>query len=949
MTPGPRIEILGPVRVWRGNLEVDPGSAQQRTLLSLLAARCGHPVVAAEICSVLWGDNPPKTATNIVHRHVSAIRRLLEPNLPSRAEGQWIHRAAGGYQLRKEAIDLDVLQFREFWDQARRAGQEHDYESALTLLMEGLNLWHGQAAQGIVPDARSHPAFEVLDREQAAAATDAAEWALRTGKPKLALEAVQAAIVVNIHHEPLHASLIRLLAASGNSAQALAVYQTTRLRLREELGIDPGTELREAYLEVLRSDVPVHDLSSTSSNQAAPDRAPMFSVTPAQLPRDQATFAGRHNELRHALEPFETPGSHVSAARVMTLSGMAGIGKTTLAIHLAHQLAEHFPDGQLHVDLRGFSAGESALPAEDALRFFLESLGVPGQHVPHGTNERAALYRSVLAQRRVMVVLDNALDADQVLPLLPVSAGCMAIVASRRPLPALAALTGAEMIRLDVLSDEEAHELLVRRLGAHRVDSEPEAAQEIIMLCDRLPLALAVMAARASAHPDWPLAAIADQLQESKGTLDAFSDPEPTLDARTVFSWSYRALSDGAAELFRLLAVHPGPDVTTAAAAALIQREIPDTRDLLSELVCARLVTERLPGRYTLHDLLRAYASELSQEHDAGSKRRDAFHFLLDHYTVTACSADRLLLPARDPVSVNDACSRHARGPALRDVAHAGRWFAAERTVLLSLLKRAAQQNFDQHACQLAWAMAYLQTIDQVHDYAKAYAIGLAAAQRMEDPRLQAYFHRGLGNAYAQLHRFIESKDHFDQAHRLFEQLDDPLELARTLYNASYLSEETGDLDATLHQVRRAVALYRTSDNQTALALFLSRLSAAHRGRMELTEALASSLQALESVDLLTDPQDRGRVWRDLGLAHHRHGHTEEAVSSFQQALMFFQQAGHRLQEALTLEDLGTAYLQSGNRDTARTTFQKALTLLETLRHPKAAEVRDRLQRDAAR
>ncbi|MEU1275495.1 BTAD domain-containing putative transcriptional regulator [Streptomyces sp. NPDC005799] len=631
-----RFEVLGPVRVWRDGDEVALGAAQQRLLLAQLMAHAGGPVAMDELQDALWGESPPSSPANAVYRHIGVLRRLLEPGLPVRSPGRWLVRDAGGYRLHATPETLDLLRFRELVRQARQRGVRGT-QAALPVLLEALNLRTGPVATGVPVEARSHPAFTALEREHLAVVKEAASAALTTGQAGQLLAVLHRAAAEHPLDEPLQALLVRALAAGGQRAAALAMWQRVRARLTTELGAEPGSALRAAQQEVLREDVgrnpsePDHGVHSapvrltvvadppatvTSPPETTPPAAPF--VRPAQLPADLAAFAGRRSELAHVAQ---LSAKDAAGARIAVISGMGGIGKTTLAVRWAHRAAHRFSDGQLYINLRGFDPG--GVPADPAqvLRGFLEALGVPPQRIPAGADVQAGLYRSLLARRRVLILLDNALDAEQVRPLLPGSPGCLVIVTSRDRLLGLVTAEAARPLALDRLSTAEARETLTRRLGADRVLTDPEAVDEIVTRCGGLPLALAVVATRAATHPHFPLAAVAHELRATRGSLDAFTDADPAGDVRAVLSWSYRALSPGAARLLRLLSLHPGPDLSLPAAAAVTGDEQAAVRSLLAELTRAHLLTEHLPGRYACHDLLRTYAAErVAKDESAGER-----------------------------------------------------------------------------------------------------------------------------------------------------------------------------------------------------------------------------------------------------------------------------------------------------------------------------------------
>ncbi|MGM1063044.1 ATP-binding protein [Saccharothrix sp. Mg75] len=462
-----------------------------------------------------------------------------------------------------------------------------------------------------------------------------------------------------------------------------------------------------------------------ASARADVDRHP--AVVPRQLPAPPRHFAGREAELA-ALDRLADEAADTAA--VCAIGGTAGIGKTALAVHWARLAADRFPDGHLYVNLRGYGPGAPLSPAE-AVRGFLDALAVPPPEVPTTPDGQTGLYRSLLAGKRVLVLLDNARDAEQVRPLLPGSPGCLALVTSRDRLAGLIAVEDAHPLRLDPLTPPEARTVLADRVGAHRVLAEPAAADRIATACAGLPLVLAVVAARAATHPDFPLAALADELAGARG-LDAFAGGDRAVDVRTVFSWSYRGLPPAAARLFRLLALHPGPDVGTAAAASLAGVDVREARRLLRDLADAHLLNEHLPGRFTRHDLLRAYAGELTGEEDRAEDRRAAVHRVLDHYLRTADRAAHLLDPHRVPAEPPaPAVGAAPEEPA--DTARALAWFTAEHRVLLAVTAQ-RDPGFDAHVHGLARTLStYLYRAGYWHDWVFAEQAALRAARRAGD------------------------------------------------------------------------------------------------------------------------------------------------------------------------------------------------------------------------
>jgi DNA-binding SARP family transcriptional activator len=625
-----RFTVLGPVRAWRAGAELDLDPRQQRLILAMLLVRAGQPVDLTELVDLLWAEDSPPSAVNVVHRYVGTLRRLLEPDLPTRSEGRWVLKRGAGYRLAVDDHSLDLLAARRWAGQARKRAEAGDLAAAVEAYVQALELWTGWCGSGLDGVARIHPAFVAVDREGAALARQAADLALRCGQPEAVLPAVRRMTARDPLDESLQARLITALTATGQQAEAHTTFSTVRRQLRAELGVDPGPELAEAHHRLLTQPV------------ATPIRS--VEVTPAQLPADLAAFTGRRAELA-ALDEL-LPDRR--AAVVIALDGMPGVGKSALAVHWAHRVAARFPDGQLFLNLRGFDAGGAPTTRAEALHKLLSGLGVPLPRIPDDVDARTGLYRSVLAGRRVLIVLDNAHSAEQVEALLPATATSVAVVTSRNRLTGLA-IAGARMVTVQLPPLDDARDSLRARLADRRVDAEPAAADAIIAACARLPLAIAVVAARAHDHPRSALAGILAELRAAGETLDAFAGADPGSDVRAVFSWSYRALSPSAARLLRLLSLSRGTDLSTAAVASLAGTQIRRVRELAAELTRSRLLAEPRPGWYALHDLIHAFAAEQARDTDPDTERQAATARLVAHYRHTAHEIERWLTPGRAP------------------------------------------------------------------------------------------------------------------------------------------------------------------------------------------------------------------------------------------------------------------------------------------------------------
>jgi DNA-binding SARP family transcriptional activator len=932
-----RFTILGPLAAWREGVEVELGPPTRRALLALLLAHAGQPVTLTEIIDVLWGAEPPDTATNIVHRHVGMLRRLIDPGAAEGPSNAVLPRNSGGYRLPVDADTLDLVRFRQLTEEAERALDAGSPVKAAELFAEALSLWPAVPVLGIPGRVRTHPTFAAIAREGVVAVRAFAAAALTAGRPELAEASLRRAVADDPLDEASQASLILVLAAIGHQAEALDTYQQVRSRLAEELGVDPGAELRSAYDRVLQQSVPARGATEPRTWEADPWPEP---VRPTQLPADLPSFTGRRFEVDQIRALLDRPQT---AMPISVVCGMAGVGKTSLAVHVAHEIAHLFPDGQLHVNLRGFDQnGLTTTPAE-VIRTLLEALGVAPQRIPASWDGQVALYRSLLAGRRVLVLLDNARDTEHARPLLPGAPGCMAIVTSRDQLRGLVA-GGATPLTLGLLSPAEARESLVHRLGADRVDAEPRAVEEIIDRCGRLPLALAVVAARAALYPTFPLAAIAAELRRGHGSLDAFAGTDPATDARSVFSWTYRAITPAAARLFRLLAGHPGPDTSVAAAASLVGLPVRRTRDLLAELTGVHLVTELAPGRFACHDLLRAYAAELAAEQEDDDGGQDAQQRLLDHYVHTASAASTLLHPYQEHVPLLPAPRPDAVVEQLTDQQQAKEWLADERAVLQAVMDRATRTGFPAHGCQLGSALeACLGRLGRWQDLVAVQRAAVLCADQLADPFRQADAHRALGFGLCRLAAHQEAGEHLRLALNLFGGLDHHSGQGRTHRALAFQANMLDEHQQALAHYEQAAAHYRASDNRRGIAWVRNEVGWTYILLGDYEHAIEQCQQSVEVHQETGDEHGMAAALDSLGYAHHHLGRYEEAITCYRRALVIYQAAGDLYLEADTLDHVGDAQAALGAAAAAGYAWRAALVIFEELGHSQAKDVRDKL------
>ncbi|MEU9397594.1 BTAD domain-containing putative transcriptional regulator [Streptomyces sp. NPDC048324] len=1018
-----RFSVLGPVRAWRDGAELDLGPPQRRATLAVLLVRARRPVGLAEISDVLWGQEPPVSAANVIHRHIGILRRLLEPGLPNRAEGERLVRVDGGYRLRVAADDIDLLRFRGLRDQAREADRQGLRAEAVDRWNDALLLWRGPVAAGIPADVRAHRFFTALEREYLTAAREAADIALRHGLADRVLTSLEQCAARHPLDQQVQARLALALAATGHQAEALETCRIARVRLAGALGILPGPELRAAQQKVLEG-------NSTGQAPSTPAPVPSRHVgvdapprprravagepvglrpdPPRQLPAPPPALTGRRAEADQLSALADEAGPGRGTPFVGAVCGPAGIGKTALALHLAHRLADRYPDGQLHVDLRGFDPSRPPVAPAEAVIRLLAALGVPAHRVPEDLDNRAALYRSLLSRRRVLLLLDDARDAEQVRPLLPGGPGCLVLVTSRNRLSGLVAAEGARRVTLEPLASQQAAELLADRLGAERPAAEAEAYRRIVAACAGRPSVLVAAAAAATADANTTLATVAARLEchevaeyaRSVGTAGSSgssrtSDPlrptalvesatfakpigcagpvgrtepaasagsaghagspgnnelarsdsssgfGPIADLCRALSASYRTLTPAAARLFRLLALHPGPDVGTAAVSALAGVELRQGRALLSELADLHLVAERVPGRFALGAVERLYATMLLHEVDAAHTRGTAVRRLLGHVLHMARAATRLLTPVpHDRPEPDGAAGGEPDGAGFPNAEAARAWFAAELPTLPETVRLAAHAaaTSDGVSDDTVDAWRFLTILEPLfepggHDQAWMAVAGtaLAAARRAADLPGQARSQLSLGRVYGRLGRAEEAVAALEEALRLFAPADDGPGRALAHLALAAVHGREGRHESSARHARSAVELARAIGDRRAEASALTALGRARARLGHLGEGLAHCRGSAALHRQLGDRYGEARAWEGVGDVQHLLGFPEQAAACYEQAVSLLNEhpaeGGHPAADAIRgklrgpVRETGHASDSGGvrGRDPART------------------------------
>jgi DNA-binding SARP family transcriptional activator/tetratricopeptide (TPR) repeat protein len=931
-----QIRLLGAVDVVAADGPRPVPGLRRKALLAALALNSGEVVSTGRLMDIVWGTAAPATAASTLQNHVSYLRGLLGDKAAVRAHPP-------GYVLDLGADATDVQCARRLLSQGTQAA---DPVHGARQLREALALWRGRpladlvdlAGRGWLEEQAEYLGSLRLQVKRALAAAGLAAGEHAQVVPDLELMAAEYVL-----DEQIYAQLMLALYRCGRQADALTAYQRLRRALGEELGISPSNSLRELEVAILRQD-PALDPPQAA---AVVHRAPALAPIPAQLPSAVPFFTGRMTELAmlgELLSQHRGHGGRQPATVVISaVSGTAGVGKTALAVHWAHRVAGEFPDGQLYVNLLGYEPGGSPADPGEAVRGFLAALGIPATRIPPGLAAQTALYRSLLAGRRILVVLDNARDAEQVRPLLPGSPGCLAIVTSRDRLGGLVAAEGAHPLTIDLLTASQARDLLIRRLGADRVTREAQAVAEIIESCARLPLALSIAAARAAISPGLSLAVIAAELREAAKPLDPFGSGDRATDVRAVFDGSYRALDGAAARLFRLLGLLSGPDFSVCAAASLAA--VPKDRAglLLTALISAHLVAEPRPGRYALHDLLRAYAAEQAGTQECAADRADAVRRVIDHYLHTSHHAALLLHPtidrtALDPprpgaIVAEPATPREALG-----------WFMTEQVALGAAVRLAASAGASARSWQLAWGLAtFLLRRGLWEDQAVTWNTALDCARRAGDLAGQAHALHGLAIGRLHAGRLHESGPLFLDARRLYETVADPAGQASVCHGLQVLAERQGHSADMLRYAMRALELYTAAGHQAGQAGALNNVGYSYALLGDYQRALDYCQQALAATQRLGERCWEAGTWHSLGYIHHKLGHCRRAIACYEQSLQMCRELADRYNEADTLDHLGNVHAAEGDAGSAHRVWTEALRIFEDIDHPAADPVRAKL------
>jgi DNA-binding SARP family transcriptional activator len=1001
-----RFGVLGPLSVTRDGHEIDITPLKWRVLLAVLLRQANKPASVDLMMDALWGDQPPRSARANVRVYVHRLRQVLG----SEDRIAWI---APGYALTVHPGELDAQRFAELVGQGRHARDAGDLPRAAARLREALGLWRGTAYEGLTEECLSlRDEAARLEELRLTALQERLAIDLDLNRHADLVPELRALIAEHPLRERLRAQLMVALYRSDRQAEALQVYQDTRRVLNEELGLEPGPQLRSLQRAILAADpalsppspdpastcgaarghgagrhaarqppvrqVPAAPPAAAPATFAPPTHAspapavpaPAMEAPPApeppgrprggarrvayaefarrdrmvpqQLPQDVPGFTGRDDELAQLDGVLLRNG--IRTAAIASVAGTAGVGKTALAVHWAHRVRDDFPDGSLFVDLRGFNPTAQPAQPDEVLERFLRALDVPPAVIPATLEERAALYRTQLSRRRMLIVLDNAASSEQVRWLLPGSASCPVVITSRSRLAGLVARDGARRIPLGLLSQAEAVALLRQVVMPARVDAEPAAAARLTKLCANLPLALRLAGERVSARPHLKLTDLIKELANEYDRLNLLTATDDDATAvRAAFSWSYRALGPDAARTFRLLGLHPGPDLSLEAVSALTGAGAQRARTLLHTLTDGHLLQETSHDRYQLHDLLRAYALDRAHADEPAEERAAAVRRLLDWYQHTADAADRVLMPQRLHVPL-DPPEPAVHPSELPSPAAALAWCEGERLNLVAVTRFAAESGRHDVAWKIPCSLwSYFSVRSRWSDWFTTHDIGITAARRGGDRYGESLLLTSVANAYSAVGQYDEALRRFDRAIAISRQIGESWveAAARTLLGITH--RERWQLSEARENCEEALRLFRANSDAWGTAWALYTLGEVCVGLRQDVQALDHTTMALSLFEGIHDQWGRGRALSLIGQINRNLQRFDEATGYCHQAIVAAREIGNRLGEALALYTLGKVQCDTRRTDAARASWQKALVIFEELGTPQADKVRSRL------
>ncbi|MEV6606641.1 BTAD domain-containing putative transcriptional regulator [Kutzneria sp. NPDC051319] len=925
-----RFTLLGPVRVWRGDRELTLGPPQRKAILATLLLRADQVVSASELVDAVWGESAPASVHGVVQTHVSMLRSVLEPERPRRGQASVLRSVGNGYSVAVGAATYDLREFEKTLELARQQREEGNARDAVEWYAKALAMWQGEPLSAIpgpgavIERARLNEIVLGVQEERL-------ELMVALGRHTAAVTELSALTSAHPVRERLRALHMKALSRSGRRADALQVYTDTRRVMVDELGIEPGSELRELHHRLLAVDEP---RPAQPQPPAQPSRRPVVPfmdeplpapVSPAQLPADVADFTGR-TALVKKLTAMLTPRTHRTAPPRALVAGIGGVGKTALAVHAAHQVRQDYPDGQLYVNLRG--AGPDAADPLNVLSAFLRAFGVSPNSTPADLDERAAMYRSVLAQRRVLVVLDDAADARQIQHLLPGSATCAVLVTSRRRLPEM---QWDEQAELEGMSREEALTLFSRTIGAERAGKETEAVAEVVDACGRLPLALRITAAKLVDRPQWTVRSLADKLARERGRLSELR--VGSLEVEATFHLGYGQLDATSARAFRLMSLADGPGLSLPAAAAVVGEPEPSAEPVVERLVDLNMVASPAPDHYAYHDLLRLFARQRAAQTDSTQDRIDAMVRLGDHYLGTAATAGWLIQAPAQPRE-KFCVKPYAGGIHLADLKSAFTWFEDQQPALLASARQflTDPELPSEYVVDLiTFLELYLANGTHFGEIGQIGELAVRDAERTGDLRVEAWGRRKVGEAHLRRFQLPEAQEQLSRSIAAAEKAGDAVALATAMDLLGSVEFRLGNAEQSLAHLDQALAVAHDAGDVVREAYVLGTIGRTQSERGEFELAMIACERSRELHEQLGNETGLARTLFMMGLVYQRFRRLVESIDPLEESLAVCLGIEQTFGEGHNLVMLSRGYLADGRAEQAAAAASRARELGEAI------------------
>nr|WP_042177986.1 BTAD domain-containing putative transcriptional regulator [Kibdelosporangium sp. MJ126-NF4]CEL12897.1 Pathway specific regulator [Kibdelosporangium sp. MJ126-NF4]CTQ98581.1 Pathway specific regulator [Kibdelosporangium sp. MJ126-NF4] len=921
--------ILGQVEVRGDRARAKLAGATQSALLVALLLRANHVVPLEGLVAATWDDEPPDSAGAALHTRIFRLRRALD-EVETNGSGRIITHNSG-YLLKVESGELDLEEFQQHVAQAREAIEAGHPAEALRKFDAALRLWRGPALSG-VSGRFAQTQADGLDVARLTAVEDRIEVGLTLGRHAEMVAELTTLVAANPLRERLRGQLMLALYRCGQQAEALAVYRDIYRLLTDELGIQPDPQLQRLHRQMLAADpalnVPVASVTAATM--------PVISLVPQQLPTDVANFTGRERDLGQLNALFDGDPGASKAVVISAIAGTAGVGKTALALHWAHGNVDRFPHGQLYVNLRGYAAAGQPMAATAALAQFLRSLGVPQERIPLDQDEQAAMYRSLMADRRMLVLLDNVATADQVWPLLPGSSNSLVLITSRDDLRGLTSLQDVRRIVLDVLTPDEAHDLLARVLGTSRAQAEQPQVTELARLCGYLPLALRIAAAHLVNRPHESIASYVGKLNAGNRLAHLAVDEDPHVGVRVSFDLSYQVLTPDCARLFRLLGLVPGPDFSPDAAAALSGLAAQETVRLLDRLTAAHLLDCTAPDRYQFHDLLRLYAAQRAEAEDAAENRTDAVLRLLGWALHTTAAAAQLLYPEIAPV-LRELPESQAQPRTFTDPVDALAWLDAERANLIAIIGHAVEHGPRELAWYLVDAMSgYFHLQMNRVDWHRAAEDGLRAARGAGDRDAEAAMLHSIAYAHFSFGEYAQVLEHDLQALARYRETGNTAGEAEVSKWSGLASWLLGRLEEASAYHERAVECFQATGNRAGEAISLTNLAYVFCDSGRFAESLDNSTRALAIQHEIGTQLGQALSMHAIAHVNNSFGNYDRALELINEVIARYRKIGYRHGEVSALEVLAMIHRDAGRHQEALDSGDDALALAEEINEPKS-------------